>query len=515
MAGAGAQSRSFRLGQWQEIQTAILEQLSRHYVDTLPVSAMRSAGIEAMLSVLDPYTVYIPEEDNEDLQMMLARTYGGIGAVIYKPEKSAYVTINEPYEGSPAARAGLVCGDEIMQIDGVDVRGLDASQCSERMKGKPGTTVKFKVKRVRGGAVETIPVKRERIHIPDMEYAGMLDGSDGYILLSGFSENASASVRNAVRQLKDSGMKRLFLDLRGNGGGLLHEAVGIVSIFVPKGSLVVTQKGGSEPEREYRTTVEPVDTQMPVTVLIDGASASSSEIVAGALQDMDRAVIAGRRSFGKGLVQSIFPLPYNGQLKVTTSKYYTPSGRCVQAIDYSSRNADGSTGHIPDSLTHEFRTAGGRIVRDGGGITPDRELKGPDYSPVTISLVRRGIITDYVLKYVREHDSIAPEDVFRFNDYDDFVKFCSGREFDWRSGAKAFFDKMKAELVKEGTDGRLKPQLDALEDALSISKEDMLQLRKDEILPYIEEEIAVRYYFQKAGVKVRLRYDSVLLQARG
>ena len=355
--GAQAQSKDFKMGQWVEINNALLRELSRSYVDTLPLKRMQLAGIDAMLSELDPYTVYIPEEENDDLQMMIAKTYGGIGAIIYKPAKDGYVTIDEPYKDSPGVRAGLQAGDRIVEIDGVPTKGLDTKECSDRMKGKPGTKVKFKVLKVRTGEEKEISVTRERIHLPDVEYAGMLDDTTGYILQSGFTGNVSSEIRSAFNMLKAKGMRKLVYDLRGNGGGVLQEAVGIVSIFVPKGSLVVSSKGSSTPMQEMRTTLDPVDTQIPIVVLVDGGSASASEIVSGALQDMDRATIMGRRTYGKGLVQSIRPLPYNGQLKVTTAKYYTPSGRCVQAIDYAKRAEDGSVEHIPDSLTRELRTA--------------------------------------------------------------------------------------------------------------------------------------------------------------
>ena len=336
-----------------------------------------------MLGDLDPYTVYIPEEENEDLQMMVSKSYGGIGAVIYKPDKDGNVIINEPYAGSPAVRYGLRCGDEIMEIDGVSTHGLTSQECSDRMKGKPGTTVKFKVKKVYTDEIVEINVVRERIHLPDVEYAGMLDAETGYIYQSGFTENVSGDIRNAVLNLKKQGMKKLVLDLRGNGGGLMNEAINIVSLFVPKGSLVVSSKGNGISEQKYKTTTEPIDTEIPLIVMVDSGSASSSEIVTGALQDLDRATVMGTRTFGKGLVQSIRPLPYNGQLKVTTAKYYTPSGRCVQAIDYAHRNEDGSVGYIPDSLANEFKTAHGRIVKDGGGITPDVIVKGHEYSRLT------------------------------------------------------------------------------------------------------------------------------------
>ena len=512
-AAASAQSQSFKLGQWTEIQNSILKELNRSYVDSLPVDRIERAGINAMLDALDPYTIYIPEEENEDLQMMVSKSYGGIGAVIYKPEKDGNVIINEPYKNSPAEKYGLRCGDEIMEIDGQTTHGLTSQEASDKMKGKPGTTVVFKVKKVYTGEIVDIKVTRERIHLPDVEYSGMLDSETGYIYQSGFTENVSGEIRSAVLNLKKQGMKRLVLDLRGNGGGLMSEAINIVSLFVPKGSLVVTSKGKGAGEQQYKTTSEPIDTQLPLIIMVDGGSASSSEIVTGALQDLDRATIMGTRTYGKGLVQTIRPLPYNGQIKVTTAKYYTPSGRCVQAIDYAKRNEDGSVAHIPDSLTHEFRTANGRIVKDGGGITPDVIVKGHEYSRLTFSLVYSNIIQEYTLKFVREHQTV-PED-WRMTDADwkDFVEFAKTKEFDYRSSAKTYFDQVKKELEKDGLAESMKDQIDAMGKALEMDKETFLNLKKDEIVPFIEEEIMVRYYFQEAGIKTRLRYDDQLKEA--
>ena len=510
-----AQSKTFKLGQWAEIQNSIIKELNKSYVDTLPVERLMKASINAMLEELDPYTIYIPEEDNEDFQMMLSNTYGGIGAII-KKAKGQNVIINEPYFGSPAHKAGLSCGDEILEIDGQSTTDFTASESSSRMKGKPGTTVIFKVKKVRTNDTVNVSIVRERIHLPDVEYAGMLDDTTGYILQSGFTENVSTDIRKNVLMMKKQGMKRLVLDLRGNGGGLMGEAINIVSLFVPKGTLVVTAKGNTpESIREYRTTSDPIDTELPIIVMINSSSASSSEIVAGALQDLDRATIIGTRSYGKGLVQSIRPLPYNSQMKVTTAKYYTPSGRCVQAIDYRNRNEDGSVGHIPDSLTNEFKTASGRIVRDGGGITPDFKIEAQSYSRLVYSLVLSGVLDEYVIDYVRKHASIPEVKDFHYSDQDfeDFISFAKTKDFDYRSSAKALYDKMKKELEEEGLAASMANELQALEKALEMDKEKFLRLKKDEIIPFIEEELAVRYWFQEAGIQVRLRTDEQLKKA--
>ena len=516
-ATAAGQSKSFKLGQWSEIHNSIIKELNRSYVDSLPVDRILRAGVDAMLEELDPYTVYIPEEENEDLQMMLSNTYGGIGAIIHKP-KGSNVIINEPYANSPATKAGLVCGDEIVAIDGVLTKNLEIKESTDRMKGKPGTTVVFTVKKGRTGDTLDIPVVRERIHLPDVEIAQMIDDTTGYLLLGGFTENVGAEVRTKFTELKKAGMKRFVLDLRGNGGGLMGEAVNILSIFLPKNTLAVTSKGNTEASyHEYRTTQEPVDTEMPVVVLIDSGSASASEIVAGAIQDHDRGTIIGTRSYGKGLVQSIRPLPYNGQMKLTTAKYYTPSGRCVQAIDYSHRNEDGSVGHIPDSLTKEFKTASGRIVRDGGGITPDVTIKPKEYSRLVYALVLGGVIDQYAIDYSRRHSSIPAVEEFHFgdSDFEDFIKFAKTQDFDYRSSAKTLYDQMKKELEKDGLAESMSEELKAMEKALDMEKEKFLRLKKEEIIPFIEEELATRYWYQEAGVKVRLRYDDQLEKALG
>lgn len=476
---AAAQSRDFKLGQWTEIHNGILKELSRSYVDSLPVDKMMREGVDAMLEELDPYTVYIPEEENEDFQMMISKTYGGIGAIIHK-KKDENVIINEPYFGSPAHKYGLQCGDEILAIDGLPTPGLETKESSDRMKGKPGTTVVFKVKKVRTGDTLDVSIVRERIHFPDIEYAGMLDDTTGYILQSGFTEGVAQQLKSKFLDLRSKGMKRLVLDLRGNGGGLMSEAVNIISLFVPKGSLAVSSKGKLE-SREYHTHTEPIDTQMPIIVMIDGGSASASEIVSGGLQDLGRATIKGETSFGKGLVQSIRPLPYNGQMKITTAKYYTPSGRCVQGV----------------------------------GVTPDVKIEVPQYSRLVYSLVLSGVIDQYVLKFAREHESIPAADDYHFTDedFEDFVAFAKTQEFDYRSSAKATFDQMKEELEKDGLADVMSGELGALEKALEMDKERFIRLKKDEIIPFIEEEIVTRYWWQEAGVKIRLRYDEQLKKA--
>ena len=510
-----AQSNSFKLGQWTEIQNSIVRHLARFYVDSLPAETMYKAAIDAMLEKLDPYTVYVPESEQEDFEMMISNTYGGIGAIIYKPDKDGYVIINEPYENSPAARAGIQCGDEIMEIDGVTSVGLDASQASSRMKGKAGTEVVFKIKKVRSGEIVEYRIKREKIHLPDVQYYGILDdGQTGYIYQTGFTDAVSEEVRKAVLELKSKGMKRLVLDLRGNGGGLMDEAIKIVSLFVPKGTLVVSSKG-SDGVKEYRTESDPIDLKLPLMVLVDSGSASASEIVSGAIQDLDRGVIAGRRTYGKGLVQRVMPVAYNGQLKVTTSKYYTPSGRCVQAKDYSHRAEDGSVGNIPDSLIREFKTAKGRTVKDGGGITPDIDVPSETVNRISYAAVAGGLANNWPIEFVRRHDSIPAVEDFHLSDeeYMNFVEWGAKEAFDIRSESETYYDMLVKQLKKDGDYEAAADALAALEKVVKMEKKEALERNMEVLKPVLEEEIAVRYYYQAAGIRIRLRTDKQLKTA--
>ena len=512
---ASAQSANFDLAKSMDIQNSILKQLATNYVDTLQFGKLINTGITAMLSSLDPYTVYYPEEEEEDVQMMTTGIYGGVGSLIKKRPDGA-VLITEPYPDSPAVKAGLQPGDSIIAIDGKSVYGETSEQSSGRMKGQPGSKVVFKVVKGRTGEVKDVTVKRERIHISNIENYCLLRDKIGYVSITGFTAGMSAELRQAVQDLKKQGAERLVIDLRGNGGGLMDEAIKLMSLFVPKGTLVVSSKGRANGTNvDYRTQTEPIDTEIPVLVMINSGSASASEIVAGAFQDLDRGTIAGTRSFGKGLIQSVRPTAFNGVLKVTTGKYYTPSGRCVQAIDYSNRNEDGSVGAIPDSLTHEFKTASGRIVKDGGGITPDIEVEGKRYSRPTYSLVLNDITGDYATRYFVAHETIAPAEEFALteDEWEDFVKFCESQEFDYRSGSDAQIEKLVEAAKYEGTYESCKAEIDALKAKLDIGKAQAVRLVKDEVKPILESDIAVKYYFQKASNIVELRYDKQLYEA--
>ena len=515
-----AQSEEFNTGKYLEIQSMILRTLESQYVDSVKLDELIHKGIDEMLSTLDPYTVFIPEENEEALDIMTTASYGGVGALIQKTP-AGYIIIAEPYEGSAAIKAGLNPGDTIVAIEGVSTKDLPVDQCSGKMRGRPGTVLNMTVVKGRGGDTVDVALTRERIHIPDVVYYGFLsDDSTGYIQIGGFTKDGSKDVRKALEALKADGrMKRLVLDLRGNGGGLMDEAVNIVSMFVPKGSLVVSARG-KHPEThfEYRTETAPVDTLLPLMVMVNSGSASSSEIVAGALQDMDRAAVAGIRTYGKGLVQTIRPVGYNTSLKVTTAKYYTPSGRCVQAIDYSHRNEDGSVGTVPDSLKKEFRTKGGRPVYDGGGITPDIIVEPDTYSRPVLSMIYSNVLSDYAIRYFNAHDSIAPAGEFRLTDeeYEDFVKFASKKEFDVRTEAQiemeGVLDVAEREGLGENLEG-LDEEMEELLDRMSLTKEEFLLANKSRIKPLLEDEIALKFYLRRGGVESVLRQDTQLQKA--
>jgi len=400
----------------------------------------------------------------------------------------------------------------IIKIDGISVTPLKVEECSAKMKGTPGTSVTFTIKKLRGGDTTDIVIVREKIHIPDVAYSGMLSESVGYIRVTGFTVGGAKDVKNALLELKKSPhLNRLIIDLRGNGGGLLDEAVDIVSLFVPKGTKVVSSLGKfRQADIEYRTKNEPVDVNLPLVVLVNSSSASSSEIVAGALQDLDRATIVGTRTFGKGLVQSIRDVGYNNKIKVTTAKYYTPSGRCVQAIDYAQRNEDGSVGAIPDSLIRPFKTlVKGRTVYDGGGIIPDVMLEPQIFSRLAVALVFEEIFHDYSIEYFKNRLSIESPSKFSLTDkeFEEFVKWASGRDFDYRTASEVEFDKMVSTLKRESIYDVMKDEIALLEKKLKLGKTDVLKRAVNEIKPLLEEEIVSRYYFQRGRIESMLRND--------
>lgn len=519
MVEAGAQSRSFDAAKMVEIQTAVLRSLANEYVDSVKVGSLIETGIHSALASLDPYTVFIPEEEEEDLNMLTTGTYGGVGSVI-KKSPGGEVLVSEPYADSPAVKAGLKPGDLILAIEGQDVKALKVDECSSRMRGVPGTELNMKVLKVRTGDTVDVVLVREKIHKSDVGYYGFVNDTTGYIRLDGFTMDGSESVREALLELKSSGkMKRLFLDLRGNGGGLLSEAVNILSFFLPEGTSVLTQRGrDSSSVIETRTEREPIDVNLPLVVLVNSTSASSSEIVAGAIQDLDRGVIAGTKTYGKGLVQSIRDVGYGAALKLTTAKYYTPSGRCVQAIDYSHRNEDGSVGFVPDSLKKEFHTAKGRVVYDGGGITPDVVLDVKYMSRPLVALVYSDIVNDFAIEYCVAHDSVASPADFRLSDeeYEEFVSYASGKEFDARTESQVKMEDVLKTAVREGMtegDRELESQIKSLLERVTLDKESFLRSNKEVIVRILEDEIMGKYFFDAGAIQSSLRHDEQLKEA--
>jgi len=508
---AGAQSAQFKLGKSLETEYAILHEVAANYVDTVDFEKMITNGINAMLRTLDPYTQFFNEEDDETIELMTTGNYGGVGALIKKMPQEA-VRIIQPYEGSPAVKAGLEPGDEIVEIDGKTVIGETSNESSSRMKGQPATDVVFKVVKGRTKDTVFVTVKRERIHVSNVVYSGIIRDSIGYIYIDGFTEKMAEEVREKVNDLKNQGACRLVLDLRDNGGGVMDEAVKLVSLFVPEGTMVVSSKGRNQQVAEMVTTTAPLDTLIPLLVMINSGSASASEITAGALQDLDRATIAGKRSYGKGLIQTIRELPYNMKMKITTGKYYTPSGRCVQAIDYSQRNEDGSVGYVPDSLKKAFTTRGGRTVYDGGGITPDLEVEAHHYSRTAASVVFSDIDGDFAIEYYLKHETIPQPADFHLTDaeYEDFVQSASTKNFDARSASQTALDALINAAKQDGLFEEYRNEIDVLKAKVDVDKASILRALKSEILPLVEQEIVSKYYFPGMGNVIALRHDTQL-----
>jgi len=510
-----AQSAAFGLAKGLDIQNTVLRSLAAGYVDTINFDKMMSAGLDAMLETLDPYTVFINEKEEEGFELMTTGNYGGVGALIRK-RTDGPVIIYEPYPNSPAVKFGLKPGDEIWAIDGKSVIGETSDSATGRMKGTAGTVVNLTVCDGRTKDTTVIALKRERIHIPSIEYAGILRDSIGYIVVDSFTENVAAEFKEAFLGLKAKGISRLVIDLRENGGGIMDEAIKMVGMFVPKGTLAVSSKGRSPMmNKEYLTPEEPLDLEIPILVMVNGSSASASEIFAGAIQDLDRGTIAGKRTFGKGLIQSVLPTPYDGKVKLTTAKYYTPSGRCVQAIDYSHRNSDGSVGYVPDSLRHEFKTLKGRSVWDGGGITPDIESNAPTYSRPVVALVYQGIAGDWSIEYFKKHGSIAPAEEFHLSDadYAEFVEYAAKQEFDSRSAVEVELDNIEKAAKQDGMLERYKADIEAFKSKVSVDKKTMLLQQKEEILPVLESNIVIKYYFISSSHIIQTRTDSQLSNA--
>lgn len=505
-----AQSNRFEVIKNLELIDAIYEHLDKYYVETPKPGSMSVAGINAMLEDLDPYTVFYPESDIEDYRLMTTGQYGGIGAIIRKMDDFVYIA--EPYEDSPAAKAGLRAGDKILSIDGRSMEKKNTEDVSSNLKGPKGTSISMKIERP-NGAQETITVTRDEIKIADIPFAGMLDHETGYIKLTSFTPTASAEVRKNFLELKEKGMKKFVLDLRGNGGGLLLESVHIVNMFVPKGQMVVATKGRIvEENREYKTMNDPLDLTIPVVVLIDGASASASEIVAGSLQDLDRAVVVGETSFGKGLVQRTFDLKYGTKMKLTISKYYTPSGRCVQRLEYFDKNDDEKAVSIPDSLLHVFKTKNGRDVIDGRGIVPDVEVEIPDLSRLTATIYANNLLFEFATEYVKDHPTVADAKSFKLSEeeYARFKKFVLADTFTYSTASEEMLKRIKLTIERENLHEDSKAEYEALMSKITPSKERDLEKFQKEIKMLLENEIISRYYYQKGRVQNSFNHDDVL-----
>jgi carboxyl-terminal processing protease len=509
-----SKDKEFEIIKNLDIFYSLFRELNLFYVDETDPKQLVEASIEGMLKSLDPYTTYIPADEQENFAFMTTGEYGGIGALIRRGGE--YTIISEPYEGFPAQKAGLKAGDTIFSIDGTTTRGKEISKVSEMLKGSPNTSLKLNISRWGQEKHFDVSLVRELITIPNIPYYGLVKDGIGYIRLTTFTKNAGEESRNAMKQLISEGAKSVILDLRGNPGGLLIESVDVTNLFVDKGIEIVSTRGRVKQwDAVYKTGNQAVDTSIPVVVLVNRASASASEIVAGALQDLDRAVIIGQKTFGKGLVQTTRPLSYDAQLKVTTAKYYIPSGRCIQAVDYSNRNEDGSVGLIPDSLIREFTTRSGRKVYDGGGISPDITVDPEQPGNITISLYTKNLIFDYATEYAATHETFGSLGNMSFSDgeYNDFLHFISNKNYDYVTESDTKLTELigiaRSEKYYEGAEEEFK----ALKKKLAHDKEKDLETFKEEIKALLTEEIAGRYYYQKGKASAMLIQDKNLEKA--
>ncbi|MDO4993531.1 MAG: S41 family peptidase [Bacteroidales bacterium] len=508
------EDHSFSVSKNLDIFNTLYRKLDLFYVDTLDAEKLIQTGIDAMLSSLDPYTEYYADEDLGDLKMMTTGKYGGIGSII-RMRKDSTIIIAEPYEGMPAAEVGLKVGDVLKKIDGTDLKGKAVSEVSDLLRGEPGTTFVLRVQRPGEKKTRDFRITRRNIKVEPIPYYG-LDGNIGYIALTQFTENCSADVRRAVISLKERGATSLVIDLRGNGGGLLNEAVSIVNLFVPKGLTIVETKGKVQMANSaYTTTAEPLDTITPLCILVSSSTASAAEIVAGSLQDLDRAVVIGTRTYGKGLVQSPQELPYNGQLKLTSSKYYIPSGRCIQAINYRDRRELGKDGRVPDSLTNVFKTRNGREVRDGGGIKPDIEVRHDTMANVVYYLSTDDVLTDWGTLYTQKHPTIPPIGTFAITeaDFEQLKKMAREADFKYDRLSEKRLEDLKKMMEFEGYYEDATDEFKALEQKLTHNMERDFDRRRDDIIELMEQEIVKRYYYQRGVVEQALQHDDDLKRA--
>jgi carboxyl-terminal processing protease len=506
--------KDFEITKNLDIFITLFREIDLFYVDNKSPEELINAGINGMLESLDPYTTYIPEANTDEIKFMTTGQYGGIGALIR--QGGDYIIITEPYESFPAQKAGLHAGDTLISINGISTKSKSVNDVSQMLKGTPNTRVEVKLKRIGDTSIISKDFLREKITIKNVPYFGIIDNQIGYIRLGNFTNEASIEVKNAFLDLKKKGAKSIIIDLRGNPGGLLNEAVDITNIWVNKGQEVVSTRGKAKQwDNVYKTEKTAEDTLIPIAVLVDRGSASASEIVAGSLQDLDRAIIVGQRTFGKGLVQTNRPLSYNTHLKITTAKYYIPSGRCIQALDYSHRNEDGSVGHIPDSLISEFKTKNGRLVYDGGGIIPDIKVEVPVPANITFKLYAENLIFDYATYFASVHDSIDSPEKFEVTDYvyNDFLNYLKSKKFDYATTSNEKLDELIESAKSEGYYNIAKNEIDALREKLKADKNKDLELFKSEIKTILRDDIISRYYYQKGSIISSLRNDSQLDKA--
>jgi carboxyl-terminal processing protease len=498
-----------------DIYYTLFRELNMFYVDETDPKELVTTSINAMLSSLDPYTTFIPESDMDDFKFQTTGEYGGIGALIRR--SGNYTIIADPYPEFPADKVGMRAGDKILKVDGIDVEQLPVSSVSEKLKGAPGTELKLTVERYGEEKPLNFKLIREKITIQNVRYSGMLNESIGYIRLSNFTTGAGQEVENALRKLKsEHDVQALVLDLRGNPGGLLLEAVRVSNLFVEKGELIVSTRGKLKQwMSDYRTTSDPVDKEIPLVVMVNRASASASEIVAGALQDLDRAVIVGERTFGKGLVQTSRPLKYNAQLKVTTAKYYIPSGRCIQALDYTHRNEDGSVGKIPDSLITEYQTRNKRLVYDGGGIQPDFQVEAEDFSEILLQLYAQNVLFDYATRYRSENEMIGDPKTFSITDdqYESFKSYVEERNFEFKTSSEKVFENLIKAAKREKYYELAVEEFSELEEKLAHNNLKDLETFQDEIRQVLNEEIVGRYHYQAGRIVAQIVDDVQLDKA--
>lgn len=504
----------FEIAKNLDIYSSLLRQLDEHYVDEINVNDLVKTSIDGMLDKLDPYTVYYPESDLEEFKLMTTGQYGGIGSTIQ--QDSNYVIFSEPYEGSPAYSAGIQPGDKIISIEGKSMKGASVSDVSNLLKGQPGTKVKITIQPYGSNKTISKEIVREEIKFPNISYSGMIDNQIGYVKLDQFTENAANDVKTAFTQLKNNGMKKFVLDLRDNGGGLLNEAINIVNLFIDKGNIIVTTKGKNPKQTQtFATSKTALDNQIPIVVLVNRNSASASEIVSGSLQDFDRAVLIGERTFGKGLVQNILPLSYNTRVKVTVSKYYIPSGRCIQGIDYSDKDENGISKHKADSSATAFKTKNGRTVYDYGGVEPDINVEIEPYSTVLLAMFAQQIIFNYANEYKLKHHSIAPAKEFRITDeiYQDFTKFVKTKNLAYETFTEKQIKNLKTSVENDKFSDKINKQISDLEQSVKEEKANDLVRYRKEISQLLQMEIVERYYAQKGRIENSLSIDPDLNKA--